>query len=102
MAVRKSAEETVVVAGDRETWMVKCRQALERSGFSKIEAMPALFQLQGGYKKATVYGEILLTLLPEGSSTRINIKATANMDNLFALLKSPTKEIIKKFKEGLQ
>lgn len=48
-----------------------------------------------------MHGDILVTLLPDGGNTKIHMKATANMDNLFALVRSPTKEIIGKFKAGL-
>ena len=102
MAVEKSTEETLVLAGTREIWLDKCRQALREGGFSKIDVSPSLFQLQGAYKKVVVYGEILITLMPEGENTKIHIKATANMDNVFALFKSPTRAIITAFKNGIK
>jgi hypothetical protein len=102
MAIRKSVEEVIVVAGPREMWLNRCAQALQNSGFTKIGVNPGLFQVSGDYKKLSIWGEILIILLPEGPNTRLAVKSTANVDNVYALFKSPTKEIISKFKEGLR
>ena len=99
MAIRKSLEETISVNGEREMWIEKCKNSLTKAGFKNITANSATFQISGDYKKFTVYGEILLTLLPENNSTKIIMKATANMDNIYALFNSPTKAILSKFKD---
>lgn len=104
MAIRKSMDERVIVDGGREVWLGKVQQALEAGGFKKVTANAALFQVSADYKKATVVGEVLVTLLPAGdggSQTDITIKSTANVDNAFALFKSPNKAIIEAFKAGL-
>jgi len=103
MAIRKSMEERVCVEGSRDAWFSKTSQALEVSGFKNVSRNDALFQVTADYKKATVWGEVLVTLLPATSEgqTDITIKSTANVDNAFALFKSPNKAIIEAFKSGL-
>jgi hypothetical protein len=77
-------------------------QALEAQRFAKIEVSTALFQIKANYKKATVWGDLEVTLLPEGpDETRINAKATANVDNDFAAFGSPGRKIIDRFKQGI-
>jgi hypothetical protein len=47
-------------------------------------------------------GDLEVTLLPEGAdNTRINAKATANVDNVFAALGSPGRKILNQFKQGI-
>ena len=60
----------------------------------------ALGQLSGDYKKATVWGSLQVTLLPEGEAqTRLDLEATANVDNVFAAFGSPGKKIIERSRE---
>jgi hypothetical protein len=102
MAVRKSVEDALPVAGPRERWLTACEHALQAQGFTKIEVLTPLFQINANYKKATVWGDLEVTLLPEGADgTRINAKATANVDNLFAAFGSPGRKIIERFKQGV-
>jgi hypothetical protein len=101
MGIRKSTEETFVVSGTREEWLKKTQEALTEQGFTKIKASDTLFQIEANYKKLTVWGNIILTLIPEGGDTKINAKATANVDNIFALFKSPGQTILSAFKSGL-
>lgn len=101
MAIRKSITEEMIVAGKREDWLNQCRRALENGGFKRINVSEKLFQVTANYIKVTVWGEIRITLLPEGDNTRVQVIATANVDNIFALFRSPGKHIIKRFKEGL-
>ena len=102
MAIRKSMQEEMVVSGAREAWLEKCSRALESSGFTKVNTNGTLFQIEGDYKKATTWGTILVTLTPAGDDTKITAVSTANVDNAFALFKSPNKKILGKFKEGLK
>jgi hypothetical protein len=102
MAVRKSVEDAVVVSGPREQWLAACKYALESQGFTKVDVSAALFQIKANYKKATVWGDLEVTLVPEGAdATKINAKATANIDNLFAAFSSPGRKIIDRFKQGI-
>ena len=103
MAIRKSVDDTFVVEGSRDEWLTRCRNTLEAQGFTKIEASATLFQINANYKKATVWGELEVTLVPEGEeSTKINARATANVDNLFAVFGSPGRKILARFKEGIR
>ena len=102
MAIRKSMDEELVVSGDRDEWLKKCEDSLKNQGFTKVDTNHSLYQIKGNYKKITVWGEILVTLKPQSEKdTTIVIKSTSNVDNVFALFKSPIKTIIEKFKEGL-
>lgn len=101
MAIRKSVEEVIVVDGPRNQWISRCEHALRSGGFGGVNANTALNQVEGTYHKFFAWGEVLVTLLPEGENTRIVTKATANMDNIWALFTSPTKIILKAFKDGL-
>ena len=102
MAIRKSMQEEMVVSGAREEWLQKCARALESSGFTKATTNAALYQIEANYKKFTTWGTILITLAPAGNDTKITAVSTANMDNIYALFKSPNKTILSKFKEGLR
>lgn len=101
MAIRKSVSETLIVDGPREDWLDKCQAALEAQGFSGIESSETLWQVHANFKKMTTWGSLDITLLPEGRSTRLDVVATANVDNLYALFRSPTRKILNTFKSGL-
>lgn len=101
MAVRKNVEESFVINGKREDWLKACEDSLKNNGFKDVKLSSALFQIEASYKKATTWGVIQITLQPEGENTRIIAKATANVDNIFALFKSPGKTIIDSFKKGI-
>ena len=102
MAIRKTLEDTFVVAGDRREWLAKCKAALEAGGFKEIRPNETLGQIAGDYKKFTVWGSIEISLLPEGESTKVVARATANVDNVFALVSSPGKKILAAFKSNLR
>lgn len=101
MAVRKSMEEELVVTGNRDNWLNKCEKALSTQGFTKIDINNTLYQINANYKKFSTWGEIQITLEPNSNDTKIKLKTTANVDNAFALFKSPNKKIMDAFKGGL-
>jgi len=101
LAIRKSADESFVLDGDRGAWFERCQRALVLSGFSNVSSNANLWQLAGDYHKATVWGSILVTLTPDSGRTRVVAKATANVDNIGALFASPTGKVLKAFKAGL-
>ena len=75
---------------------------MESNGFTRVAVDDLLGQVTGNYKKLTTWGDLLLTLTPEGEqSTRIHVKATAAIDNVYALVRSPGRKIIDEFKAGL-
>jgi len=76
-------------------------RALESSGFTKVTKNENLYQVDAAYKKFMTRGTILITLIPQGTDTKITVVSTANMDNIYALFKSPNKTILSAFKEGL-
>jgi hypothetical protein len=102
MAIRKNKEEVFVVDGDRELWLQRCQAALERGSFSNITVSAALWQLQARYRKLTIWGSIDITLLPASEGqTKITVVVTSNIDNVYALFRSPGRKILEAFKEGL-
>jgi hypothetical protein len=101
MAIRKSMEEDIHVNGQKQEVMSKCNNALNKGGFKDISVSDNLSQLSAKYSKITVCGEIIVSLLPEANGTRIHLKTTANVDNVFALFNSPNKAIMNAFKSGI-
>lgn len=102
MAIRKSTEETLIVAGEREEWLAKCQSALEQQGFRNVKVVNQLGQVHASYKKPTTWGSIDITLRPtERGATEMHVSVTANVDNIYALFRSPTKKILNAFKSGL-
>ena len=104
MGIRKSMEEQIRVEGNRDTWIEKVAQALEVGKFTNINCNKTLYQIKADYKKFTVWGEIIVTLISVDAireQTDIQIKSTSNIDNIYALLKSPNTTIIEAFKSAL-
>lgn len=102
MAIRRSKEESYSVSGTTEDWVSKAEQALHNGGFSNVLVNRTLNQLTADFKKFTVWGELIVTLYPEGEQVRIHAKSTANADNIFALFSSPNQKILDQFKNNLR
>lgn len=101
MAIRKSAEEEFVVKGNIDEWLLRCQKALEAGGFKNIKFNQLISQFEAGYKTFKVYGELVITLIPQNDGVLLKLKSTGNIDNVWALLKSPNVVILSKFKESL-
>lgn len=95
-------EEVIVVSGAREAWMVKCVAALESSGFTNVTRNTLLYQIEANYKKFMTWGDVRITLTPSGLDTRMALVSTANVDNIYALFKSPNAVILAAFKAGIR
>ena len=97
------AEETFVVAGTREMWFKTYAEALQKNAdFRGVETSPTLFRITALYRKPPIWGELTVTLAPEGSdSTRITARATTQ-PNLFTLLFSPEHRILDDFAQAVQ
>ena len=104
MAIRKSYKEDIFVNKDLNNTMKLCENALEAGNFTKIKKNNTLNQLTANYKKLTVWGEVTISLSPKvkDQGTKIAIDCMANVDNAFALFKSPGKTILGKFKDNLK
>jgi len=98
-------EENLCVEGHRDAWLGRIKQGLEANGFTRVTANSVLYQVTADYKKFTVWGEIVITLIPAAGNadgqTYILLKSTANVDNIYALFKSPNKAILHAAKAGL-
>lgn len=102
MAVRKSMEETLVVAGDRDDLLTRCAKGLIASGFKDVQTALGLGQVSGKLKKATTSGDILITATPHSSGqVQLVFKSTGNVDNIYALFSSPNKKIISLAKSSI-
>jgi hypothetical protein len=101
MAIRNSKEEIFSVKGSTEEWLLIVENALNNSGFTSVKTNHLMNQVTGDYKKLTVWGEIIVTLIPEADSIKIYAKSTANTDNIFALFSSPNQKIIDQFKNNI-
>lgn len=101
MAVRKSKEQKFQVKGELDELKEKCVNALNSGGFKKIENNSFLNQLSAKYSKATVVGKIEITLVENEKGVEINVKSTANSDNIFALFSSPNDKIMNAFSSNL-
>ncbi len=102
MAIRKSKEQTFQVKGELNEIKQKCINSLELSGFKKIENNELLNQITAKYTKMTVVGKIEISLSENEKGININVKTTANSDNIFALFSSPNDKIMNAFKENLK
>ena len=101
MAIRKSEEEEFMVTGTIAEWISKCQKALEMGGFKNIKLNQLISQIEADYKTFMVVGSLTVTFLSQNDGIFIKLKSTGNMDNIFALLKSPNQIILSKFKDSL-
>jgi hypothetical protein len=103
MGIRKTVEEQMVVPGSRDEWLCLCERSLKSQKFKKVSVNSTLGQVRGDFKQyiGTIWGDIIITLTPEGPNTRLTVRATANVDNASALFSSPGAKMIEKFKAGL-
>jgi hypothetical protein len=102
MAIRKSLEESVVFDGPSVYWGPRCVAAMQAAGFTVTMVDDAAGRVEGTFKSATVWGGLVVTLMPVGpTTTQITAKATANVDNIYAAFRSPGRKIIEEFKVAL-
>jgi len=101
MAIRKSVDEEFVISEGVSILTEKCKNSLQKGGFTNIKYNSIINQIEADYKTFKVVGSITITLLAINESTTVKIKSTANMDNIFALIKSPNIIILSAFKDNL-
>jgi len=103
MALFHPLEETFVVAGTREEWIKRCEEALRATPhFQDVASSGELFRVSARYRRPPVWGDIHVTLTPEGSgSTRITARAMV-FPNLFSLIFSPERRILDHFARALR
>lgn len=102
MAIRKSRDEHFDVAGTVDAVFDRCVAALGKGKFSSIETNKAIHQVKAAYHKATVWGQIEITLTEKsGNTVQVGTHTTANTDNIWALFSSPIDKISNAFKTAL-
>lgn len=102
MAIKKSVVEEFVVPGLVEYWLGASANALRSAGFTDLWSPNPQAEVAASYKKATVWGELrvgVYAATPQDS--RIVLTAKANVDNIYALFRSPGRRIIDTFKTSL-
>ncbi|MEU1489386.1 hypothetical protein ACIQZN_29570 [Streptomyces sp. NPDC097595] len=102
MAIRKSMEEVLVVAGQREEWLTRCEQGLIAAGFKDVRSLADLGQVTGTYRKFPTWGELTITVVPGAQSgyIRLTLHSTAAVDNIYAIFSSPNKKVLEAAKAG--
>ena len=95
-------ETTLVVAGARDDWLQKCCDALEAAPrFSVADVSEDEFQVRAKYRLPPVWGQLTVTLLPEGTdSTRITA-SVAVLPNLYTLIFAPQHRILARFSRAI-
>ncbi|MEV6833284.1 hypothetical protein AB0N17_01910 [Streptomyces sp. NPDC051133] len=103
MAIRKSMEEVLVVAGERDEWLTRCAKGLMAAGFKNVQTGMVLGQVTGTYRKYPTWGELVITAVPaaQAGHTQLTLCSTAHVDNIFALFRSPNKKILSVAKGSL-
>lgn len=100
MAIRKSIEEKIQIQGTKNELFLKIEEALKKGKFQNVKKNEFTFQIEAKYQKLTIWGEIIISIIENGNDYMLNIKSTANVDNVFALFTSPNQKIINKFKQN--
>jgi hypothetical protein len=103
VAIRKSVEEALVVAGERDEWIARCAEGLTAAGFKDVQTSTVLGQVTGKYKKFPAYGDLTITAVPcaQSGHTQLTLRSTAAVDNVYALFSSPNQKILSTAKASL-
>ena len=100
MAIRKSKEKKLQVQDTLENIREKSLSALTQGGFKKIENNDNLNQITARFNNFFVVGNIEIMFVKNDNGVDINLKSTANADNIFALFSSPNDKIMKSFTDN--
>ena len=100
MAIRKSKEKKLQLQDTIENVTEKCLAALTKGGFKSIENNDSLNQIMAKFNNFFVVGKIEIILAKDDNGVDVNLKSTANADNIFALFSSPNDKIMKAFTDN--
>ena len=100
MAIRRSKEKKLQVQDTLENVREKSLSALNQGGFKKIENNDNLNQITAKFNNFFVVGKIEIMFAKNDNGVDINLKSTANADNIFALFSSPNDKIMKSFTDN--
>ena len=70
-------------------------------GFKRVTVDQTFFQVSGRLTKMTTAGQLDVTLTPVAGGTQMVMRATGNVDNVYAMFRSPNQKILKLFKDNL-
>jgi len=103
MAIQKSKVETFQVLGSRQDWLSKCEKALHNAGFKSVLVNSELSLLSAKISTLTLSGSIKI-FISESDLGFINLRAesSANIDNIYALFRSPNNKILEMFSKNIQ
>ena len=102
MAIRRSKEKSLQFDGSIDNAKEKCLNALNNGGFKKIENHESLNQIIGKFNNFFVVGKIEIILSKTDNGINIDLKSTANADNIWALFSSPNDRIMKGFTDNFK
>jgi hypothetical protein len=99
MPVKKKYEDEFKIGGSPADNLALATTALERAGFKKVSADVRLYRVTGNWKPlvGTLWGDITVTLVADGSNTLVQLLSVAAVDNIYAAAKSPGYRIFEKF-----
>jgi hypothetical protein len=97
MAIRTSKEKTLFHSGTLEEARHKAKAALTKGGFKKISINEELNCASASFNNFFVVGKIDISITPKDQGVEIQVKSTANSDNIFALFSSPNEKILNSF-----
>ncbi|GHH80364.1 hypothetical protein GCM10018793_35370 [Streptomyces sulfonofaciens] len=102
MAIKKSVVDEFVVPGLVGYWLGASAHALQTAGFTGLWSPNPQSEVAARYRKATVYGELRVGVYAASpQDSRIVMTAKANVDNVYALFRSPGRRIIEAFRTSL-
>jgi len=100
MAIRKSKEKKLQLQDTLENVREKCLSALTKGGFKSVENNESLNQIAAKFNNFFVVGKIEIMLTKDDNGVDVNLKSTANVDNIFALFSSPNDKIMNTFTDN--
>lgn len=102
MGIRRTRDESYEIAAAKDVVYERCVAALRHGGFSAINENRLISQVTACYHKMTCWGEIEVTVKAKDEGTTvISTHASASVDNIYALFRSPVEKISKIFKNSL-
>ena len=99
MPVTKKYTDGFQIGGTPHENLQNAVKALEAAGFKKINVEGALNRVQANWKPivGTLWGDITVTFMANGTNTDVQMVSVAGVDNIYTLVKSPGKRIFEKF-----
>jgi hypothetical protein len=102
MAVSKVMDEKAFVRGDPDSLLSRCQAAMNSAGFKNVRVDRTFFQVSGMYRKPTTLGRLDVSVRQREQGCELAMRATGDVDNVFARFRSPNERILRVFKDQLE